>query len=102
MKDLLKKIIEMDERARKAEEQAKSEKLKSEAEIEELRDKIYNDYIERAKDRVEKNIAVDKANAEKKIAEYSASAEKAKHDMSAIYYAYGNKWVDEIVGRVLS
>ena len=102
MKDLLKKIIEMDERARKAEEEAKAEKLKSEAEIEELRNKIYNDYIVRAKDRVEKNIAVDKANAEKKIAEYSAAAEKAKHDMSAIYYANGDKWVDKIVSRVLS
>ena len=44
MQDLLKKIIEMDEQARKIEQQAKSEKLKSEEEVEALRRKIYDDY----------------------------------------------------------
>ena len=59
MQDLLKKIIEMDEKAREIEQNAKLEKEKSEQEVEQLREQIYNDFIERAKDRVEKNIAVE-------------------------------------------
>ena len=102
MQDLLKKIIEMDEQARKIEQQAKTEKEKSEAEVDQLREKIYTDYIERAKARVEKNIAVDKAHADQKIAEYSEQAAKAKADMAALYENNKEKWVSEIVGRVLT
>ena len=58
MQDLLIKIIKMDEQARKTAEIAKAEKLKSEQEVEALREQIYNDYIKRAKERIEKNIAV--------------------------------------------
>ena len=67
MQDLLKKIVEMDVQARKIEESARAEKLKSEEEIEQLKEQIYNDYIERAKSRVEKNIAVDQAHADEKL-----------------------------------
>ena len=102
MQDLLKKIIEMDEQARKIDQQAKTEKLKSEAEVEELREKIYTDYIVRAKERIEKNTAVDKAKAEKKLAEAAKNAEKAKKEMTALYEKNKNSWVDEIVARVLA
>lgn len=102
MQDLLKRIVEMDEQARKIERQAKSEKLKSEAEVEELREQIYNDYIVRAKDRVEKNIAVDKAHAEEKLARYSENAEKAKSEMDALYQSNKEQWVSEIVSRALA
>lgn len=102
MQDLLKKIIEMDEQARRIEQQAKSEKEKSEAEVEQLREKIYSDYIERAKERVEKNISIDETHAEEKIAAYAESAEKAKADMSALYAENKDKWVSEIVSRTLA
>ncbi len=102
MQDLLKKIIEMDEQARKIEQQAKSEKEKSEAEVEQLREKIYTDYIERAKERVEKNIAIDKAHAEEKLTAYAEDTAKAKADMGALYEDNKDKWVSEIVGRVLA
>ena len=102
MQDLLKKIIEMDEQARKIEQQAKSEKLASEAEIDELREKIYNDYIIRAKDRIEKNIAVDKAHADEKLAAFEKEAEKLKSDMDNKCSAEKERWVNEIVSRVLA
>ena len=102
MQDLLKKIIEMDEQARKIEQQAKSEKLKSEEEVEALRRKIYDDYIERARDRVEKNIAVDEQHAKERIDDCIKETEEKKRAMRRRYADNKDAWVDEIVKRALS
>ncbi|MBQ9679358.1 MAG: hypothetical protein IJV48_01560 [Ruminococcus sp.] len=102
MQDLLKKIIEMDEEARKVEQQAKSEKIKSEEEVEQLREQIYNDYIARAKDRVEKNIAVEEARAQEYVKAYRERIDTAKRDMQTLYAENKEKWVDEIVKRALA
>lgn len=102
MQDLLKKIIEMDEQARQIERQAKDEKLKSEEEVEQLKEQIYNDYIVRAKERIEKNIAVDRANADRRIADGKARTAEMKAQMNRLYQEKKDSWVDEIVSRVLS
>ena len=102
MQDLLKKIIEMDEQARKIEQQAKSEKIKSEQEVEELREQIYNDYIERARERVEKNIAVDRQHADERIAAAAADTNAKKQEMRRMYDEKKEAWVDEIVRRALA
>lgn len=102
MQDLLKKIIEMDEEARKVEHQAKSEKIKSEEEVEQLREQIYNDYIARAKDRVEKNIAVEEARAQEYVKAYRERIDASKQDMQTLYAENKEKWVDEIVKRALA
>lgn len=102
MQDLLKKIIEMDEQARTIEQKVKAEKLASEAEVEELREKIYNDYINRAKDRIEKNISVDKAHAKEKLAEFEKQTDELKAEMDRLYEAEKDRWTDEIVNRVLA
>lgn len=102
MQDLLKRIIEMDEQARKIEQQAKDEKLRSETEVEELKEQIYNDYIVRAKDRIEKNIAVDRENADKKYAQAQLRNEEIKQEMNRLYIEKKDSWVDEIVKRSLA
>lgn len=102
MQDLLKRIIKMDEQARKIEQQAKDEKIKSEAEVEQLKEQIYNDYIVRAKDRVEKNIAVDRENAEKRYAQAKQHQQDMKQEMNRLYEQNKDSWVDEIVKRALS
>jgi len=101
MENLLTKIIEMDENARKIREQSELEKINSQNEIEEMRDAIYNDFIDRANDRVEKNIAIDRENADKKLAEYSENAERLKEAMRKRYNELSDSWVDEIVSRVI-
>ena len=102
MQDLLKRIIEMDEQARKIEQQAKDEKLRSETEVEQLKEQIYNDYIVRAKDRIEKNIAVDRENADKKYAQAQLRNEEIKQEMNRLYTEKKDRWVDEIVKRSLA
>lgn len=102
MQDLLKKIIEMDAQARKIEQKAKAEKQKSEQEIEALREEIYNKYIERAKERVEKNIAVDQAHADERLAAYQTTADALKSAMLERRDQHMDEWVDELVRRALS
>ena len=102
MQDLLIKIIKMDEQARKTAEIAKAEKLKSEQEVEALREQIYNDYIKRAKERIEKNIAVDQANADQRLADYEKRVENTKTAMQQLYSDKKEEWVGEIVDRALS
>ena len=102
MQDMLAKIIAMDENARKINEEAEQNKIKSEKEIEELREKIYSDYIERAKERIDKNIAVDREYAEESLKEYAEKVSQAESDMKSLYAEKGDQWVDAIVSRVLA
>lgn len=102
MQDLLLKIIEMDKKARAIEQEAKSQKIKSEEEVDALREQIYNDYIERAKARIEKNIAIDRAKADERMASYQADVEQAKEAMLQQYAENKEEWVCEIVRRSLS
>ncbi len=102
MQDLLAKIIEMDEQARKIEQKAKAEKLQSEQEVEAMREQIYNEYIKRAKERIEKNTAVDQALAEERISHYAEQTEEKKQAMRELYDKNKNDWIDAIVSRALS
>ncbi len=101
MQDMLKKIIEMDEQARLIKEKAIQEKAATESEILKTKQAIYNDYIDRAKERVKKNLEIDKANAEKS---WQATELKHKEAMALIEdknTKNHDKWVDEIVAHVI-
>ena len=101
MQELLAKIIEMDANARRIKEQAEHDKLSSEAEIEELRQKIYDDYIARAKNRVEKNISIDRHIAEEEYAAQLADHQRLLDEMNALCEQNRDRWVDGIVSRVI-
>ncbi len=100
MQDMLKKIIEMDEQARLVKEQANKEKAATEQEIIETKKRIYDEYIERAKDRVRKNLEVDKANAEKEWEIKKAQHQAVSDNLDKMYSENHDLWVDQIVTRV--
>ena len=102
MQELLAKIIEMDSKARKIKEQAQTKKLESEQEVEKLRQQIYDDYIARAKERVEMNISVDRRYAEEDFEAFSKTAEEIKAGLRKNYELNGERLVSEIVERGLA
>ena len=102
MQDMLKKIIEMDEQARLVKEQAKNEKAATEQEIIETKKKIYDDYINRAKERVRINLEVDKANAEKEWEVTAKKHEDCLAKLEEMQKDNHDKWVDEIVNHVIN
>lgn len=102
MQDMLKKIIEMDEQARLVKEQAKKEKAATEQEIIETKKKIYDDYIERAKDRVRKNLEVDKANADKEWEKAYNKHQAISDNLDKMFSENHDKWVEQIVAHVIN
>lgn len=102
MQDMLKKIIEMDEQARLVKEQAQQEKAATEQEIIDTKKRIYNEYIERAKIRVEKNLEVDRANAQKQWEKSQVKNEEIINELETSFSENSEKWADEIVKRVLA
>ena len=102
MQDMLKKIIEMDEQARLVKEQAQQEKATTEQEIIDTKKRIYNEYIERAKIRVEKNLEVDRTNAQKQWEKSQIKNEEIINELETSFSENSEKWADEIVKRVLA
>ena len=102
MQNMLKKIIEMDEQARLVKEQAIKDKAATEQEIIETKKKIYNEYIDRAKDRVRKNLEVDRANAEKEWEKAQAKNQETLINLDKMYSENHDMWVNQIVERVIN
>ena len=102
MQDLLSRIIEMDERARRIHEQAQREKEISEDEIEIMRQQIYDEYITRAKERVEEKLASIRKEAQTQYAQEQRCAAELTEQMRQRYAENGDRWVEEIVDRVIS
>lgn len=101
MKDMLKRIIEMDEQARLVKEKAIEEKAATEIEIKETKQNIYNDYIERAKERVKKNLDVDRQNAQKNWEETEKKHKCVLRELEQMDKDNHDRWVSEIVNNVI-
>lgn len=101
MKDMLKKIIEMDEQARLVKVKAIEEKAATEIEIKETKQNIYNDFIERAKDRVKKNLEIDRQNAQKNWEETEKNHKEALDALNTLDKENHEMWVNEIVNNVI-
>lgn len=102
MQDMLKKIIEMDEQARLVKENAEKEKAAIEQEIIKTKQEIYDDFINRAKERVEKNLAADKADAEKSWEITKAQHKAVLTQLELADKENHDKWVQEIFNRVIA
>lgn len=101
MQEMLNKIIEMDEKARKIKAEAEEYRFLSQKQVEELKQQIHNDYITRAKDRIEKNIAVDQNRAQQKWERYSEKINSSKESLQKEFDENKDVWTDEIVAQVI-
>ena len=91
----------MDEKARKIKDEAELNKTISESQAEELKQKIYDEYITRAKNRIEKNIAIDKKRAEEKWIKYSAKVQASKEKLQNDFSENKDKWTEEIFEKTV-
>lgn len=102
MQDMIKRIIEADNEARALEEKnrkaAEAEKQKIEKEAEE----IYQKYMEDAQADIAKNDAYLEKRTVRKLNDVAARQESALIKLKADYEQNRDRWVDEIVSRVIS
>ncbi len=99
MQDIIRKIVEMDEEARRLKEQAEKEKIESEKAIAETKQKVHDEFIERAKARAEKNTQAERAALDKSWQETKLLHEQIENNLKNHYIQNKEKWIEEIVKR---
>lgn len=102
MQDMLTKIVEMDEKARSLTAEAEKSKAESEKDIARIREDIYNDYIERARKRIEKNEAAQRQATEENWKKTEAHQQETIDKLEKLYTEKCDSWVNEIVNRVIN
>ena len=101
MQDIIRRIVEMDEDARRIKEKAEQEKVQAKADIAAAQEQIHNEYIERARLRALKN-----NDNEQKAADEQWEKTREKHDlikqaMEKEFSENYDAWVDSVVSNVL-
>ncbi len=102
MEDMISKIVNMDKKARDITDEAQKSKIDYEHQIILTKEKIKNDYLERAKKRIEINqqTARKKADEQLELLEEKNQAIIQRLDQTCSDNL--NQWVDTIVGNVLA
>ena len=101
MQDMIKKIVDMDEKAQEITEEAKRSKDLSVQEIAETKERIRENYLARARKRIELNRIQEKNQARQILADAEKKYEVQLIKMQELYRQQGGNWVDAIVGRVI-
>lgn len=101
MQDMIKKIVDMDEKAQEITEEAKRSKALSAQEIAETKERIRENYLARARKRIELNRIQEKNQAHQILADAEKKYEVQLIKMQELYRQQGGNWVDAIVGRVI-
>lgn len=101
MEDMISKIVEMDKKARDITAEAQKSKIDYEKQIILTKEKIKNDYLERAVKRVEINRQTAQEKADRELKIIQAKNAEIIEKLDKTYSEKGDKWVDEIVARVV-
>ena len=101
MEDMVAKIVEMDKKARDMTAQAQQKKLDFENEVIAKRENMKNDYLERAKKRVAMNRQTAQKKADAALRQIEERDSAVIQRLESVYARDGDKWVDEIVARVV-
>lgn len=102
MEDMIAKIVEMDKKARELNEKAQKTKIDYEHQVVIKKETIKNDYLERAKKRIAINQQTAQKRADEKLAGIQAKNQAVSERLEKSYADNGDKWVDEIVSRVIA
>ena len=102
MEDMIRKIVYADNEAKALEEATLKEKEALENSIDEECKKIYDEYMNEALVTAEKNDDLEEKSAEERSNEVQQKQKSARTKLTADYERNCDKWVDEIVERVLN
>ena len=102
MENIINKILEIDENARKKLENAQSAKSKIMYEAQKEEENIRNEVLERVSGRVSKIEEFEKSTAEEKISEIKANANKAIENINNKFEKNHKQWENEIFNKIIS
>ena len=101
MQNMIKQIVEMDQKAQQITENAQQEKLNSEKKVSAMRDTIREEYLQRARRRISWNEPQERAAAEEKWKETQNRLQEVSRHLDAVYAEKGDEWVKMLTDRVL-
>lgn len=101
MQDMIKRIVDMDQKARDITTEAQTARIQAEQDIKTRRRLIREDLLSRARARLKVNEETERALAEDAWGEVKARHEKISQKLDADYKQNGDRWVKEILNRVL-
>ena len=101
MKDMIERIVNMDEKSRLAVQKLQQDKINSEQELLFQKEKIKNEYLTRARERIESNKIIEQKNAEEKLKKILEEQMEISKRLDKIYEEEGNSIIEKIVCRVL-
>ena len=102
MDEVISKILQMDEEARKLDEEAQAEKIASHAEVLKKRREVYEEYLASAKTHIEEYKASEKKASEKEWKKKEKYYDGVSRELDKKFRDNKDKWVEEIVNGVLS
>ena len=101
MQDMIKRIVEADTEAKALEESNQKAFEKEKERIEERAAAIYRKYMSDAEDEISKDETYVDKLFERKLSDVTAKQESTMIKLKADYEQNRDKWVDEIVSRVV-
>ena len=99
MQNMVKEIVDMDRRAREITEAAQQEKINSEKEVAAKREEIREDYLKRARERI--NEPKEREAAENAWKLVQARQNEISAQLDAQYAENADRWAQELAKRVL-
>lgn len=102
LEDMISKILDMDKKARDLTDAAVQSKVNYENEIIHTKEKIKNDYIERANERIKINTRLAQKTADEKLAALEKKNAAIIDHLDKENKENRDRWVNEIVQRVIS
>ncbi len=102
MEDMISKIVDMDKKARDITDEAQKSKIDYENQIIRTKEKIKNDYLERAKKRIEINRQTAQKKAEEQLQLLEEKNGAIIENLDKTYSENCDNWVNTIVDRVIN
>ncbi len=101
MQDMIRRIVEADNEAKALEEENIKATEKEKQRIEKEAESIYKEYMDNAQEEIKKNDEHLRKMYERKLSDSTAKQESVLIKLKADYDQNCDKWVDEIVSRVI-
>lgn len=101
MENMIKRIVEMDEKARELTQDAQRAKVDSAADIAKKKQEMRDDYLARARQRIKVNAKTEQEAADAEWKETEQKYQDLSQQMDETYRARCGEWVEQIVSRVV-
>lgn len=101
MQDMIRRIIEADNEAKALEEKNREATEKEKLRIEEEAAATYREYMDNAQEEIKKNDEHLQRSYSRKLSDTTAKQESVLIKLKADYEKNCDRWVDEIVDRVI-